>query len=130
MYLLINKIIISHNKKVARGVCISNRKNRKNPLVSNRRWSNTIRCSFRERDGLVECTTNSYLFGRDEKTIRKHINNAIREELSFSEVVAKFATTSPHGAIEGKVQSYLVNYYNLDVIIAVGYREKSKRDDD
>lgn len=72
----------------------------------------------------------AYLFGRDEKTIRKHINNAIREELSFSEVVAKFATTSPHGAIEGKVQSYLVNYYNLDVIISVGYREKSKRDDD
>ena len=42
------------------------------------------------------------LFGRDEKTIRKHINNAIKEELSDSVVVAKFATATQHGAIKGK----------------------------
>ena len=66
------------------------------------------------------------LFGRDEKTVRKHINNAIKEELSDSMVVAKFATTTQHGAIEGKTQSRDVNFYNLDVVISVGYRVKSK----
>lgn len=66
------------------------------------------------------------LFERDEKTIRKHINNAIGEELADSVVVAKFATTTKHGAIEGKLQTREVNYYNLDVVISVGYRVKSK----
>lgn len=41
-------------------------------------------------------------------------------------VVAKFATTSLHGAIEGKTQTHMVEYYNLDMIISVGYRVKSK----
>ena len=67
------------------------------------------------------------LFGRDIKTIGKHIGNALREELEESEVVAKFATTSRHGAIEGKEQTHLTEYYNLDMIISVGYRVKSKR---
>ena len=66
------------------------------------------------------------LFGRDSKTIRKHINNAIREELAGEVVVAKFATTTQHGAMEGKNQTHDVNFYNLDVIISVGYRVKSK----
>ena len=67
------------------------------------------------------------LFGRDEKTIRKHINNAIKEELADSVVVAKFATTTQHGAIKEKQQIHNVSFYNLDVIISVGYRVKSKR---
>lgn len=66
------------------------------------------------------------LFDRDSKTIRKHINNALSEELSNEVVVAKFATTSAHGAIEGKTQTHMVDYYNLDMIISVGYRVKSK----
>ena len=61
------------------------------------------------------------LFDRDVKTIGKHINNAIEEELEGISVVANFATT----ATDGKV--YDVEYYNLDVIISVGYRVKSKR---
>ncbi len=85
------------------------------------------------------------LFGRDVKTIGKHINNALREELaseatdanfatvqpvvanfattekSVNAIVAKFATT----AADGKV--YQVEYYNLDVILSVGYRVKSSR---
>ena len=66
------------------------------------------------------------LFGRDIKTIGKHINNALKEELSNEVVVAKFATTSQHGAIEEKTQTHMVEYYNLDMIISVGYRVKSK----
>ena len=67
------------------------------------------------------------LFDRDVKTIGKHINNALKEELNNIVAVAKFATTTPHGAIEGKTQTHMTEYYNLDVIISVGYRVKSKR---
>ncbi len=66
------------------------------------------------------------LFDRDIKTIGKHINNALKEELSDEVVVAKFATTTQHGAIEGKTQTHMVDYYNLDMIISVGYRVKSQ----
>lgn len=70
----------------------------------------------------------SELFGRDIKTIGKHINNALREELLYdaeygnkNQVVAKFATTAADG------KTYQVDYYCLDVIISVGYRVKSTR---
>ena len=56
------------------------------------------------------------LFGRDIKTIGKHIGNALREELEESEVVAKFATT----AVDGK--TYQREHYNLDMILSVGYQ--------
>lgn len=67
------------------------------------------------------------LFDRDVKTIGKHITNALREELEGEVVVAKFATTTRHGAIDGKTQVRQTEFYNLDVIISVGYRVKSKR---
>ena len=67
------------------------------------------------------------LFDRDIKTIGKHIKNALSEELDNQVVVAKFATTTKHGAIEGKTQTHMTDFYNLDVIISVGYRVKSKR---
>ena len=67
------------------------------------------------------------LFGRDYKTISKHINNALKEELAGSVVVAKFANTTQHGAIEGKTQTHEIDYFNLEVITSVGYRVKSKR---
>ena len=83
----------------------------------------------------------SVLFARDIKTIGKHINNALREELAaepvpfksevdaknattqipVSSVVAKFATTAADG------KTYQVEYYSLDVILSVGYRVKSRR---
>lgn len=65
------------------------------------------------------------LFDRDYKTIRKHINNTLKEELKDEVVVAKFANTTEHGAIKEKRQTHMVDYYNLDVIISVGYRVKS-----
>ena len=68
------------------------------------------------------------LFNRDIKTIGKHINNAFEEgELDGNAVVANFATTTQHGAIKGKTQTQNPEYYNLDVIISVGYRVKSKQ---
>ena len=62
----------------------------------------------------------SKLFDRDIKTIGKHINNALKEGLDSS-VVAKFATTATDG------KTYKVDYYNLDMIISIGYRVKSNR---
>ena len=62
------------------------------------------------------------LFDRDIKTIGKHINNVFEEgELTENSVVAKFATTAADG------KTYQVEFYNLDVIISIGYRVKSQR---
>ena len=61
------------------------------------------------------------LFDRDIKTIGKHINNALVEELLGLPVVAKFATTAKDG------KTYLVEHYDLDMILSVGYRVKSQR---
>lgn len=67
-------------------------------------------------------TQMAELFGRDIKTIGKHIKNALHEELDKdSSVVTKFATTASDG------KNYMVEHYNLDVIISVGYRVKSQR---
>ena len=67
------------------------------------------------------------LFGRDYKTISKHINNALREELADEVVVAKFANTTKHGAMEGTTQTHEKEYFNLEMVTSVGYRVKSKR---
>ena len=61
------------------------------------------------------------LFGRDVKTIGKHISNALKEELAGVSVVAKFATTAADG------KTYQVEYYNLEMITSIGYRVKSPR---
>ena len=68
----------------------------------------------------------SLLFDRDVKTIGKYIDNALKEELENSPkpTVAKFATVQKEGNREVERQ---VEYYNLDVIISVGYRVKSQR---
>ena len=65
----------------------------------------------------------SELFGRDVKTIGKHINNALKEEIDNS-TVAKFATVQNEG---GRNVERDIEYYNLDMILSVGYRVKSKR---
>ena len=67
----------------------------------------------------------SKLFNRDKSVISRHIKNALDEELKDEKVIAKFATTTKHGAIEGKTQTHMVDYYNLDMIISIGYRVKS-----
>ena len=68
------------------------------------------------------------LFQRNKSTISRHIKKVFEEgELNKDMVVAKFATTTQHGAIEGKTQSHMVDFYNLDMIISVGYRVNSYR---
>jgi len=57
------------------------------------------------------------LFDRDIKTIGKHVNNALREELFGFPVIAKFATTASDNKI------YQVEYYSLDVILSVGWKK-------
>ena len=90
---------------------------------------------YTTEDGLVKIETTfnsetvwlsldqmSSLFQRDKSTISRHIKNIFDEgELIKDSVVAKFATTANDG------KTYQVDYYNLDVIISVGYRVKSKR---
>lgn len=62
------------------------------------------------------------LFQRDKSTISRHIRNVFNEgELNRNSVVAKFATTATDG------KTYQVDYYNLGVIIFIGYRVKSQR---
>ena len=66
------------------------------------------------------------LFGVDKSGISRHLKNIFEsEELDEALVVAKFATTTQHGAIEGKTQTTESKFYNLDAILSVGYRVNS-----
>lgn len=68
------------------------------------------------------------LFQRNKSTISRHIRNVFEEgELQTDMVVAFFATTTQHGAIIGKQQTHQTAFYNLDMIISIGYRVKSHR---
>lgn len=68
------------------------------------------------------------LFQRNKSTISRHIKNIFEcGELSQDMVVAKNATTTQHGALQGKTQTHEVTFYNLDMIISIGYRVNSIR---
>ena len=86
----------------------------------------TLALDVRVEDETVWLNRNqiSALFDRDVKTIGKHINNALNEELSGLPTVAKFATVQKEGT---RTVTRFVEHYNLDVILSVGYRVKSKR---
>ena len=66
----------------------------------------------------------SELFNRDVKTIGKHVNNALKEELAGMATVANFATVQKEG---NRTVTRQVEYFNLDMILSVGYRVKSNR---
>ena len=88
----------------------------------------TIKIDVRLEDETVWLTQEQMaaLFGKGRSTISEHIQNVFREgELDEKVVCREFRHTTQHGAIEGKTQEKAVNYYNLDVIISVGYRVKS-----
>ena len=85
-----------------------------------------VRLEVRVKDETVWLNRHQLaeLFGRDVKTIGKHINNALREELKDYPTVAFFATVQIEGdrAVERRIE-----YYNLDMIISLGYRVKSEK---
>jgi hypothetical protein len=89
-----------------------------------------IKIDVRLEDETVWLTQDhmAQLFGKAKSTISEHIRNVFNEgELDENVVVRKFRTTTRHGAIKGKTQSKEVQFYNLDVIISVGYRVKSQQ---
>ena len=68
------------------------------------------------------------LFNKGRTTITEHISNVFKEGELIEEMVCRdFRHTTQHGAVKGKTQSKNVKFYNLDVIISVGYRVKSKQ---
>lgn len=97
----------------------------KNEIVLFESEDNKIALPVKLQGDTVWLTRNQMaeLFGRDVKTIGKHINNALKEEADMS-TVAKFATVQLEGDREVKRN---VEHYNLDLILSVGYRVKSKR---
>ncbi|MDA3885187.1 MAG: RhuM family protein [Candidatus Delongbacteria bacterium] len=102
----------------------------KNEIVMYQANELTSRIDVRVEDETVWLNKEqiSLLFGRDRSVISRHINNIFKEgELDRNMVCAFFAHTTKHGAVKGKTQEQNVEYYNLDVIISVGYRVKSKQ---
>ena len=92
---------------------------------------------YRSEDGTIQLEVQLYngtvwmnrqqmstLFGRDIKTIGKHINNALNEELKNYSTVAKFATVQKEG---NRIVNRDIDYYSLDMVLSVGYRVKSQR---
>ncbi len=100
--------------------------NQKNEIILFENQKVKLEVNMQDETVWLNTEQMAQLFDRDYKTIRKHINNILEEELKDEKVVAKFANTTTHGAIAGKVQTHMIDYYNLDVIISVGYRVKSQ----
>lgn len=87
-----------------------------------------IKVDVRLEDETVWLTQDQMatLFGKGRTTITEHIGNIFKEgELVEDLVCREFRHTTPHGAMAGKTQEKSVKYYNLDVIISVGYRVRS-----
>ena len=100
-----------------------------NKIVIYKDENNSIQLDVKLDNDMIWVTRQQLatLFGRDYKTISKHINNALKEELAEEMVVAKFANTTQHGAIEGKTQTHEIEYFNLEMVTSIGYRVKSSR---
>lgn len=98
--------------------------NRKNEIILFENQGVKLEVNLKDDTVWLNREQMSKLFGRDIKTIGKHINNALKEELKDnSSTVANFATVQKEGNRSVKRN---IEYYNLDVIISVGYRVKSK----
>ena len=103
---------------------------RNNQLIIYKTEDGKIKIETHFRDETVWLTQEQIgeLFQRDRSVISRHIKNIFSEgELDENMVCADFAHTTQHGAIKGKSQTQRIKYYNLEVIISVGYRVKSHR---
>lgn len=94
----------------------------KNEIIIFENQNIKLEVNFSDETVWLTAKQIAILFERDYKTIRKHINNALKEELDGS-TVANFETVQKEGSRD--VNRY-IEYYNLDMIISVGYRVKSK----
>ena len=95
----------------------------KNEIVLFENQNVKLEVNMKDETVWLNANQLSELFDRDIKTIRKHINNALKEELDNS-TIAKFATVQKEGT---RNITRNIDYYNLDMIISVGYRVNSKR---
>lgn len=87
-----------------------------------------VEVSFQEETVWLSQKQMATLFGRDRVAITQHLGNIFKEKELEEKLVCKgFLHTTKHGAIKGKTQAATAKYYNLDVIISVGYRVKSKQ---
>ncbi len=94
----------------------------KNEIVIFENQNVKLEVNVKEETVWLNAEQIAKLFDRDIKTIRKHINNALNEEMDSS-TVAKFATVQNEGT---RMVERNIEYYNLDMIISIGYRVKSK----
>ena len=94
----------------------------KNEIVLFENQDVKLEVNMKDETVWLNANQMSELFGRDSKTIRKHIDNALKEEL-YNSTVANFATVQKEG---NRNITRNIEYYNLDMIISVGYRVKSK----
>ena len=94
----------------------------KNEIILFENQNVKLEVNIKEETFWLNTEQIAQLFDRNSKTIRKHINNALEEELDSS-TVAKFATVQKE---ENRDVMRNIDYYNLDMIISVGYRVKSK----
>ncbi|MGI6394238.1 MAG: virulence RhuM family protein [bacterium] len=104
--------------------------NGKNEIIIYQPQGETSSLEVRIEDETVWLTQHQMaeLFGRNRVAITQHIGNIFKEgELNEVMVCKDFLHTTQHGAIKGKTQVKSVKHYNLDVIISVGYRVKSKQ---
>ncbi len=92
----------------------------KNEIILFENQSIKLEVNMKDETVWLSLEQMSKLFDRDKSVISRHIKNILEEELSTETVIANFATTAKDGKI------YNVQHYNLDMIISVGYRVKSK----
>ena len=95
----------------------------KNEIVIFKNQNVKLEVNMKDETVWLSLDQMATLFDRDKSVISRHIKNAFEEELDRSSTVAKFATVQKEGARE---ITRNIDYYNLDVIISVGYRVKSK----
>ena len=99
----------------------------KNEIVLFKNQSVKLEVNMKDETVWLSLDQMAKLFGRDRTVITRHINNIFNDkELEKKEVCAKFAHTTQHGALTNKFQTRELDYYNLDMIISVGYRVKSQ----
>jgi death-on-curing family protein len=97
-------------------------------IYTNKNNETSIEVQFEKETVWLSQQQMGDLFGKARNTINEHIKNIFQEEELEEEVVCRESRhTTQHGAIKGKEQKANVKYYNLDVIISVGYRVKSKQ---